>query len=443
MQRVLIVSPHFPPDTMAGAHRMRLLAPHLERYGWRPTVVTVDPRDYEGRLDPDLAKLVDPHLDVVRCRAWPARWTRRLGMGDLGLRSFVGLHLACGRLLRKQIYKAMVITLFPAYPALLGPLLNRRYHVPFVLDYQDPWVSAWGLTVGSGRGGGPDWKSRLTRSLALRLEPWAVHQASAITAVSCETYEQILKRNPDRSHVPCAAIPLGGEPRDFETLRVHPRKNPWFDTGDGLFHLCYVGTLLPLGFETLRAVFRAAACLRDNDPLAYSKLRMYFFGTSNQTAASALQRVIAVAQEIGVADRVTEVAARVDYLDALMIQMQASALLLMGSSERHYTASKLYPALLSQRPLLAVYHSASSVVDILRELASDAPAALITYDDEQRAEARIEEIFTALRGLIRAAAHSGDGHPLLKRLREFSAEVLAGRLASVLDAIAGESCDIN
>ena len=39
MRRVLMVSPHFPPDTTAGAHRVRLLAPHLAAHGWEPTVV--------------------------------------------------------------------------------------------------------------------------------------------------------------------------------------------------------------------------------------------------------------------------------------------------------------------------------------------------------------------------------------------------------------------
>ena len=50
-RRVLMVSPHFPPDTNAAAHRVRLLAPHLPQFGWEPVVVAVDPDGYEGRLD--------------------------------------------------------------------------------------------------------------------------------------------------------------------------------------------------------------------------------------------------------------------------------------------------------------------------------------------------------------------------------------------------------
>ena len=47
-KRVLMISPHFPPDSTAGTHRVRLLAPRLREHGWAPTVLTVDPRDYEG-----------------------------------------------------------------------------------------------------------------------------------------------------------------------------------------------------------------------------------------------------------------------------------------------------------------------------------------------------------------------------------------------------------
>ena len=80
-KRLLMISPHFPPDSSAGTHRVRLLAPHLPEYGWTPTVLTVAEQDYEGRIDPELAALVPASLDVVRTRALPVRLTRRLGVG--------------------------------------------------------------------------------------------------------------------------------------------------------------------------------------------------------------------------------------------------------------------------------------------------------------------------------------------------------------------------
>jgi glycosyltransferase involved in cell wall biosynthesis len=434
MRRVLMVSPHFPPDTSAGAHRVRLLAPHLPKQGWEPTVVSVEPGGYEDRLDDGLAELVPASLRVMRCRAWPARWTRRIGVGDLGLRAFWGLARECSNLLRREPFDALFITLYPTYPALLGPMLKRRFGIPFVLDYQDPWVGAWGRTVGGGPDARPDLKSRLSRVLAMRLEPRVIRAADAITAVSKLLHEQLCLRYPEVHNTPWAEIPLGAEPADFERLRLRPRPNVYFDSKDGRVHLCCVGTLLPLGRETLRAVLGAVGRLRDRRPDLYARLLLHFFGTSNQTRPDAPARVLPVARDLGVADHVTEIAPRIDYLDGLTVQTEATALLLMGSSERHYTASKLYPALLSGRPILAVYHRESSVVEILRRAASPPAARVVTYTDTQRPECCVAAIFAELVALIERTAC--DPHvPLVYTIDEVLAQTLVGRLARILEQV--------
>ena len=434
-RRVLMVSPHFPPDRSAAAHRVRLLAPHLPRHGWEPTVVTVDPRDYEGRLDLELADLVPRDLRIVRCRAWPARWTRRIGVGDLGLRALAGLRRACLDLLRRERFDALFITIYPTYPALLGPTLKRAFHVPFVLDYQDPWVGAWGEIVGGGSDGRPDLKSRLTRALSVRLEPRVARAADAITAVSSGTYEQIRRRDPRLEATPCVAIPLGGEAADFDHLRHRPRPNPYFDPRDGRIHLCCVGTLAPLGVDTLRAVLRAVALLRDRRPDLYGRLQLHFVGTSSQASRGAPARVVAIARELGVGDRVAEVVPRVDYLDALMVLAQATAILMIGSSEPHYTASRLYPVLLAERPVLAVFHEESSVVEILRRALRPPTARLVTYTDAERVASRVEAIAGALSALIDDPTYDPAARPA-GAMDQLSARALAGTLGGVLDRVA-------
>jgi glycosyltransferase involved in cell wall biosynthesis len=434
-RRVLMVSPHFPPDGSAASHRVRLLAPHLPAYGWAPTVVAVDPRDCGTPRDDGLAALVPPTLRVVRCRAWPVARARRIGIGDLGLRAMGGLYRTCGRLLRRERFDAVFLTIFPAYPAVLAPLLRRRYGVPVVLDYQDPWIGAWGRSVGGGPGGAPDLKSRLSRAVASLLEPVAIGGAAAITAVSAGTYEPLRARYRRARELPCVEIPVGGEPSDFEALRRHPARNPYFDARDGAVHLCYVGTLLPLGVETLRAVLGAAARLRDREPDLYGRLRLHFFGTSNRSEAMAPERVRPLARELGVADRVTEVASRIEYLSALRVQSEATALLLMGSSERHYTASKLYPALLARRPLLAVYHEASSVVTVLRATARPPTARVVTYDDAEPVATRGDAVYEALRALV-AAPRYDPADIDAQALASVSAARQAAVLAGLLDRVA-------
>jgi hypothetical protein len=431
MRRVLMVSPHFPPDTSAGTHRVRLLAPHLTAFGWEPTVVTVDPSAYEGQLDPDLGQLVPASLRVVRVPAWPARLTRRFGLGDLGLRSLAGLRRVCGELLRDERFDALFITMYPTYPAMLGPGLKARHHVPFVLDYQDPWVSAWGLDVGGGHNGTPDLKSRLTRSLAMRLEPGVVRDADALTAVSARTYEDVLARVPDARPRTCAAIPLGFEEADLEALRRSPRANPHFDARDGLVHVCYVGTVLPKGVPVLRRVLMGVAEIRRSAPSLYARLRLHFLGTSNQRDNGSPPRVLPLARELGIEEIVTEVPGRLDYLDALNAQVTASALLLMGSTEPHYTPSKVFPALLSRRPIIAAYHDASNVLELLRAPGVDADVA--TFTDEASLDAIVPHVVRAVGQL----ASGRRGIPVTSNdaIAAWSAKALAGRLAHVFDRV--------
>jgi glycosyltransferase involved in cell wall biosynthesis len=432
VRRVLMISPHFPPDTSAGTHRVRLLAPHLPAFGWTATVVTVAPDAYEGRLDPDLAALVPDTLRVVRAPAWRAATARRFGFGDLGLRALTGLRATCERLLAWERFNALFITMYPTYPAVLGPRIKARHGLPFVLDYQDPWVGAWGRDVGGGANGAPDLRSRLTRAVAARLEPRVVRRADALTAVSARTYEDVLARVPLAAPRTCAAIPVGYEPADLEGLRRSPRPNRYFDAGDGLVHVCYAGTLLPKGIPVLRQVLSALRTIQQTSPALYGRLRLHFLGTSNGRDPSAPPRVLPIARELGVEDVVHEVAPRLDYLDALNVQVQASAVLLMGSTEPHYTPSKVFPAILSRRPIIAVFHEASSALELLRR--PSACASVSTFADEASLAAGGPRLVRAFEDLACGrVAPAGGAMP--EEMHAWSAEALAGRLAGVLDAV--------
>lgn len=433
MRRVLMVTPHFPPDSSAASHRVRLLAPHLEAAGWTPTVVTLERSAYEGRLDPDLEALVPASLRVVRAAAWPAGVTRLAGLGDLGLRAFTGLRHTCRALLARDHFDALFITVYPVYPALLGPGLKAEFNVPFVIDYQDPWVGAWGQSVGGGPNGAPDWKSRATRQLGTWLEPRVLAAADAIVAVSQGTIDGIVERLPEIGRLPHAAIPLGFEAGDFASLATRPARTLPFDPADGLVHLCYAGTLLPTGGETLRLLLRALAKARRDDPAA-ARLRLHFFGTSNQSASD-VHRVLPIAGECGVADVVTEQPGRLDYLDALAVLTHASAILLLGSSERHYTASKLYPALLARRPILALFHEASSVVSILRGAGAEPTVRVVTYGDAPVTGSLVDDVAAHLRALAAGPAYN-HADVVDEALAPVSAPHLARQLAAIFDRVA-------
>ena len=57
MNKVLIITSHYPPSNLAGVHRARLFAQHLPSFGWEPIILTVDEKYYEENLDWNLFKL--------------------------------------------------------------------------------------------------------------------------------------------------------------------------------------------------------------------------------------------------------------------------------------------------------------------------------------------------------------------------------------------------
>src|SRR5262249_45935639 len=94
MKSVVLLSPHFPPATVAGVHRARHLAKHLPAAGWHPIVLCVHEAYYEEALDPDLGRLVPNTVETVKVAAISAGSTRRLGLGDVSLRAFRSLRAA-------------------------------------------------------------------------------------------------------------------------------------------------------------------------------------------------------------------------------------------------------------------------------------------------------------------------------------------------------------
>ncbi|MGE3277951.1 MAG: hypothetical protein AB7O67_22780 [Vicinamibacterales bacterium] len=430
-RRVLIISPHFPPDASAAAHRARLLAPHLPAAGWTPTIVTVAAEDTGATLDPDLGAAVPPDLDVRRCRAWSRTTARRLGFGDVGLRAWRALRRAAADALRTAPAEIVFITIYPTYPALLGPALAERFGARFVLDLQDPWVGAWGATVGPG--GRPDWRSRASRALAVHLEPRVVTRAAALTAVSRGTLDELAARVPAVRELPSDVLPIGWDPADWRHLDAQSRPNGFFDPADGCLHFCYVGTLLPGSHETMRAFLQALARTVAHRPGLAGRLRLWCVGTSNEAQADAPSQVMPLAEAAGVAALVREHPARVPYFQALALARDAHAVLLLGSDEPHYTPSRAFTAAASGNHLLGALHQASDVLPMLAALTPSRLVRIVPYAPVPTGDS-VAALASALDALVDAPrAARPDAEPALE---PYSATRLAARLAALFDRVA-------
>jgi hypothetical protein len=394
VKRVVIIGPDFAPSSYPPALRIRFFAQHLPEFGWKPTVVTIDPRYYEWAVDAENERLLPPNLEVIRTPALRARLTRKVGIGDIGLRSLWYHWRTVTRLCRSGRVDLVFISVPPYFPAVLGRLIYERFRVPYVIDYIDPWVSgSWRKLPGARH-----WSKRgLSGALARVLEPFALKRVGHIIGVSKGTMDGVIARYPWLAEADATEIPYGGEPADFDYLRRNSRQNRLFKPDDGLLHVSYVGACNPQMNATVRALFEAMRLGLRRTPWLFRCIRMHFVGTTYAANAEGLYQVLPLAREMGVEDFVEEHPGRVPYLDALQILLDSHALVVIGSDEPHYTASKIFPYILARRPLLAIFHEASSVVRILQETQA---GRVITFSSGHPPIERMQEISECLEEIL-------------------------------------------
>jgi hypothetical protein len=386
VNRILIIAPHYPPSNLAAVHRTRLFAQHLPTFGWEPFILTVDEQYYEEQLDWNLFKLIPAEQKIYKVNAFKVGKPRLIG--DIGLRAFFQLRKKALELIRTEKIDFVYIPIPSFYTALIGPYLFKKTGVKFGIDYIDPWVHQF---PGSEKLFSRHWFST---QLARILEPIAVRHASLITGVSEGYYLPVLKRNPHlKNKVITAAMPYGGEEGDHEFVRrqtsdvrnqtsdVRRQMSVNRDSVSSTFKFVYAGALLPKSIKPLEKIFAALQTLiKSNSCLLTSDIcRLIpdvcftFIGTAG--------KVKPLAEKYSLFGKsVFEHPDRMPYLDVLKELDQADGIFILGSTEPHYTPSKVYQAVLSQKPILAVLHEQSSAVKVLSE--SNA-GIVVTMDGEE------------------------------------------------------------
>ena len=367
MKRVLVVSPRFAPSNAADSHRVRQSLPYYRGAGWEPTVLSVAPEEVAAPVDPFLLETLPDDVDVVRVGAIPRALTERVGIGSLEARSVGRLARAGDRLLRERQFDLVFFSTTAMGVTVLGPYWQRKHGVPFVVDFQDPWVSDYYDRDGAPEPPGGRLKYGAVQALARRLEPYVLRRAAHVISVSPAYPKALMGRYPWLAADRFTVLPFGAPQNDFETLRRAAESNPVFDPDDGLEHWAYVGRAGGDMAFALDALFGALAEARRADPARYARVRLHFVGTSYAEGGRAVPTVAPVAARHGVGDLVEERAHRVRYAEALRILLDADALVVPGSDDPAYTASKIYPYVLARRPLLALFSETSTVVDVVRQ----------------------------------------------------------------------------
>jgi glycosyltransferase involved in cell wall biosynthesis len=417
----LLISPYFPPSNVAGVQRTRVLATGLPDFGWEPIVVCVNPTFYEEALDEQSLALIPKTLRLERVSAWPASICRPLGFGDVSLRAQSTMRQKTAELVQKEKIDLVFATVLPGYASLVGAWVKRKFGLPFVLDYQDPWVSNSGAkqSLFSKRG--------IANRLAKKLEPDVVAAADALTAVSDETLNSLRDRRLLRKKLPVEIIPIGADEND---VAVAARKgNSLITRQPGECVLAYLGTITGRMLPAVKALFRAMK--KASESHNRTRARLYFVGASGQPDGEDVHNLTDLARKYEISDRFMLHPRRIGYLDALCTMRDADALLLIGSTDSHYTASKLFPCWLSERPIVALFHARSTVIDIARELGG---IRVITYDDSNGPEAVLDDVTAALSELVQYGVTAVPQRNK-SAFEAYSAQAIARHYAALFDRV--------
>ena len=394
MKRVLIVAPRFAPSNAADSHRVRQSLPYYRATGWEPVVLAVEPGEVGVQVDPVLLKTIPDDVPVVRVGAIPRAWTERVGIGNLEARAIGAVGRAGGRLLRAaqregQPFDLVFFSTTAMAFTALGPRWQRVFGIPFVIDFQDPWLSEYYDRPGAPAPPGGALKFGLAQATARRLEPYVLRRAAHVLSVSPAYPDDLVERYPWLTPDRFTVLPFGAPEYDFDMLRRTPAVNPVFQPDDGFEHWAYVGRAGGDMEHALDGLFSALAAARKANPGRYDHLQIHFVGTSYAPGDRAELSVAPVAARHGVSDLVEERPHRISYFEALQVLLDADALVVPGSDDPGYTASKLYPYVLARRPLLAVFHEASSVVGVVRETRAGVVVPFATGDPAEAIAARL------------------------------------------------------
>ncbi len=440
MLRVLIVSAHFPPTNAPDMQRVRLISPYLGVHDVNAQVLCVGSEHVAAPKDEWMAGGLPKDVLVHRVKALDMKWGRLPGLRTLTFRALGAMRRRGDELLRggrqgtgdrgqetqdrgrRSPFDLVYFSTTQFGVHVLGPRWKRKFGVPFVMDYQDPWVSDYYREHPEVTPPGGRLKYGIASWLNRRQEPKVLLECSGITSVSAAYPQQLAKRyswlqveewskgkmlnvEPRKSQMrirnsqsaftnhqstfhplPSLTIPFPGDERDFDRVKSEGVCQSVFNPNDGLIHWVYVGVCPSSMLLSVRAIFAALAARKaesGRQNLEMEKLRLHFIGTSYAAAGTGVKIVEPLAAEYGLSEWVHESTDRIPYSETLRCLLDADALIVPGSDDPGYTASKIYPYLLARKPLLAVFHEQSSVVSLIRKVGG---GSAVTFASGEKVE---------------------------------------------------------
>ncbi len=394
MKRVLIISPHFVPVNAADMHRVRQSLAFYESNGWKAEIVMVDENFIEGVQDKLLLETIPRHIIIHKVKAWSPQITRKFGLGNIAFRAMYNYYKFVNALLQKEKYDLIFFstTAFPI--CALGRLWHNKFQVPYVIDMQDPWRSDHYLELPKSKRPPKFWLSYQIDSF---LEKFSMKKVGGLISVS-KTYLEVLNnRYSNLKNIPKAVIPFAANEIDILVANKSKINNSFFDKSDGYFHMTYVGRGGSDMEKSGRLILLAFKNGLIKYPDLFAKLKLYFIGTSYATNENANFTFMPIAKDLNVEKNVIESTQRISYFESLNLLNDSNILMVPGSDNIGYTASKIYNYVWLRKPLFTVFETSSSVNNFMKSVNAGL-AIMLDQNENENIQLMTEYIYSAING---------------------------------------------
>jgi len=356
--------------------RVRMSLPYFQSFGWEAEVVIVGEQYIDIVQDELLLQSIPINTIIHDVAALPKKWTQKLGLGSIALRSLYYYLKKVNKLLSSKKFDLIYFstTQFPI--CILGNYWKRKFNVPYIIDMQDPWHSDYYKDKPKSQRPPKYWFSY---NLNKFLEPIAMKHVDALISVSQAYIETLQGRYPHLTKIPNKVITFGAFDVDFDIAKtVPPSKNRILSSDT--FNIVYIGRGgqdMKDAISLLFDAFKKGLSIQKD----FSKIRFYFIGTSYAAAGFGKKTIAPIAELFGINDFVVEQTDRIPFYQSLSTIQSADILFIPGSNDAQYTASKLYPYIMAKKPIIALFNEKSSAVKILNDCLPS--ACVLTFQQEQ------------------------------------------------------------
>jgi glycosyltransferase involved in cell wall biosynthesis len=356
VQSVLMISYSYPPMGNPGALRAAKFAKYLPEFGWHPVVVT--PRAGYSPMPRGMEDHVEmPGVHVVRTgdfggikRATVAiggsriagprksRLANSLLLPDRDITWYPFAYRAASHWIRRHQIDAIYSTSPTMTNHLVAQRLARRYRLPWVADFRDPWTLS---NRYANRGLRRRWEQRIENSI--------IHNADRICMVSDTMVKMYAEAFPEARNK-LILVRNGFDDADFANL---PRADR-----DGRFVLLHSGTLDGT-YRNPAVLLQAIAALKQKN---FINSKTFCFRVAGKVGPTVMHE----ASILGLSDMVDFVGIQ-PHRESLLLMTTAAALVLIELLPENMT-TKFYEYLAAHKPILAMLPSNIELAQLTRQL---------------------------------------------------------------------------